>query len=128
MAAGNTPTELVFTSGARTAAHAPRFDLVPPELMEAVANRFEVGLLKYSKDNWKKGISDPAFLLERANHVYEHLVKYLQGDFQEDSEEENLAAIGWGVSVLLHALARGYSIHGQTKEAEARSQNTASGF
>lgn len=128
MAAGNTPTELVFTSGARTAAHAPRFDLMPPELARAVAGRYELGLRKYSKDNWKKGISDPAFLLERANHIYEHLLKYLQGDFLEDSEEENLAAIGWGVSVLLHALARGYSIHDQTKEAEARPQNTASRF
>lgn len=120
-------TELVFKSGARTSAHADRLDLVPPELMRAAAQRFEMGLKKYSKDNWKKGVRDQEFLVERANHMAEHMLRYLSGDFSEDTEEENLGAIAWAVSVLLYARARGYSIHGQAQE-QIQSENVVGGF
>lgn len=97
------PEMISFSSGARSSA-APRYDLVPRVLLDAVERRFALGAKKYGDNQWRAGLRDPEFLRERANHALTHLLNYIYGtDNGEDSPEDNLAAVGWAVAVLLEA-------------------------
>lgn len=80
-----------------------QYDLVPPILLEQVAKRFELGLERYGRDNWRTGLSDPEFLQNRANHALAHLLAFIHQTPGEDSPMDNLAAVGWAVAVLLEA-------------------------
>lgn len=92
-----------FDSGAKSSP-APRYDLVPRILLDAVERRFALGAEKYGERQWEAGLRDPKFLRERANHALTHLLNYIHGtDNGEDSPMDNLAAVGWGVAVLLRA-------------------------
>lgn len=83
------------------------YDLVPPVLFEEVARRFALGLKKYGRDNWRKGLADPDYLRDRANHAMQHLLNYMHNlNNGEDFAIENLAAVGWAVAVLLEAERR----------------------
>lgn len=96
---------VTFPSGAASSS-APRYDLVPRALLEAVATRFEAGARKYGENQWRKGLRDPQFLRERANHALQHLLNYIHGtDNGEDTAVDNLGAVGWAVAVLLEAEA-----------------------
>lgn len=101
-----------FSSGARSSA-APRYDLVPRVLLDAVERRFALGAKKYGDNQWRAGLRDPEFLRERANHALTHLLNYIYGtDNGEDSPEDNLAAVGWAVAVLLEAARlRSYEVN-----------------
>lgn len=104
---GEVSEEIRFASGAVCAHGALRYDLVPRVLLDAVAQRFTAGAAKYGDDNLQKGMDDPEFLRERANHALEHLLNYIHGtDNGEDSPRDNLAAVGWGVAILLEAERR----------------------
>jgi len=47
------------------------------ESLVRVARVFREGSIKYGKDNWKKGIGDKEYQLERANHALKHLLVYI---------------------------------------------------
>ena len=106
------PEMISFSSGARSSA-APRYDLVPRVLLDAVERRFALGAKKYGDNQWRAGLHDPEFLRERANHALTHLLNYIYGtDNGEDSPEDNLAAVGWAVAVLLEAARlRSYGVN-----------------
>lgn len=103
--------------GASTPLSSPAlpYHLVPRVLWDAVARRFAEGAEKYGAEGWRHGLANPAYLRHRADHALAHLLEYINGNRGAESPEDNLAAVGWGVAVLLEA------------ESEARKRRTGDG-
>jgi hypothetical protein len=57
-----------------------RMDLLPVRAIIAVSKIFEQGAIKYSPNNWRKGIPLSRFM----DSGLRHAVKYLRGDRDED--------------------------------------------
>jgi len=99
-----------FTSGAKSSGKLPRYDLIPWDVFAVrLAQRYELGLEKYSEDNWRKGLGDPAFIRDRANHMLDHTHKAVEkirtminggGNITSD---DDLAAVIWGAIFLMAA-------------------------
>lgn len=62
-----------FSSGASSSGMKPRYDLIPTWALRRIAQRFGEGAIKYGEDNWKKGLTDDVFIIDRINHATEHL-------------------------------------------------------
>ena len=71
-----------FTSGAKSSKVKPRYDLLPERGLRLGANRFQYGANSHGERNYIKGdlrgsTPDPAFVLDRMNHLFEHLSKFM---------------------------------------------------
>jgi hypothetical protein len=86
----------VFESGAKSSEKKPRYDLIPACALRRYAERCTLGAECHGDDNWKRGKDDPAYILDRLNHTFEHLMKYMSGDRSED----HLGAVLWGAGAL----------------------------
>src|SRR5437870_611111 len=62
-----------FPGGAARTDRKPRFDLIPFEFLEAVANVLTSGAVKHGPYNWKRGQKD--FFLDAWSHAFVHLQK-----------------------------------------------------
>ena len=72
-----------YETGATRSADADgvRYDLVPPEGVEAVARAMHEGAVTHGDNNWKKGLKNSVLV----NHALRHIVEYLkEGSVQED--------------------------------------------
>lgn len=77
---------------------------IPPELLRRVGLRCTGGHVKYNDKpipitmnlNWRVGLSDPLYMMDRLNHLFEHLICFLEDGNEKD---DNLGAIalmaGW---------------------------------
>lgn len=89
-----------FSTGAKRSSKKPRYDLIPFEALEAIAERFELGGKIYGDDNWKKGGED--FYLDAKNHAQHHLLCYIHGILEDEkSPVDHLKAAAWNLAVLL---------------------------
>lgn len=68
-----------------------RYDLIPPEVMKAMANVLTYGAQKYSDDNWKKCNDDSRYI----GALYRHLEEWRLGNEIDDES---------GLPHLHHAL------------------------
>jgi hypothetical protein len=106
----------VSESGA-TSSHVPlRFDLIPRSLIDRAAERYTAGALKHGERGYQRGLDDRDFILNRINHIYEHLNKLFHPDYRmadgpEDEEgigirsiKDNLGAVIWGLGFLCEVL------------------------
>lgn len=96
---------VIHSSGAGTS-KTPRFDLIPRDALIRLADRYELGL-KYGEDNWRKGMEDKAYVIERISHVVDHALKLrekLKGRLPHDGDDD-AAAIMWGGAFLCEATA-----------------------
>ena len=57
-----------------------RFDLIPPEAMHRIAERFEEGAEKYPDRNWEKGIP----ISRHMDSAFRHMYQYMAGHVDED--------------------------------------------
>jgi hypothetical protein len=76
--------------------------LIPREALVRLARRYELGLVKHGKDNWRQGIEDREYTVERAGHVIDHALKLidkLEGREPDDGDDD-AAAIMWGGAFL----------------------------
>ena len=65
-----------------------RYDLVPPEGVEAVARAMHTGAVTHGSNNWKKGLKNSILV----NHAIRHIVEYLkEGNTTEDHVGHALA-------------------------------------
>lgn len=77
------------------------FDLtqIPFEAERRLGIIFREGELKYGKDNWRNGVNNKAYQLERANHALKHLKLYLHqlqfGEHLGEACEDDLAKVMW---------------------------------
>ena len=72
-----------YETGATRSADADgvRYDLVPPEGVEAVARAMHVGAVTHGDNNWKKGLRNSILV----NHAMRHIVEYMkEGTTKED--------------------------------------------
>lgn len=82
-----------FESGALSSGHKPPYECLTEALLRRAAMRMQLGM-HYGKHNWKKGIRDKAFILDRLNHAVEHLMNALhQIDYEEKMLDDDLAAV-----------------------------------
>lgn len=63
-----------FESGASSSGNVPPYECLTPTFLRRAAERMRLGM-HYGKHNWKKGILDTQFILDRLNHALEHLTK-----------------------------------------------------
>ena len=89
-----------FDCGAVRSSRSPRFDLIPRQGLVRLAHRYELGLKKYSRDNWRKGLSNEEWLDQLKCHMADHMSKYLSN---YDVKDDHLAAICWGAFALIEA-------------------------
>jgi len=87
-----------FPGGARRSDCKPRFDLIPFEFLEAVAEVLSAGAVKYGPYNWKRGQKD--FFLDAWNHAFVHLQKFKEGD----RSENHLAHLACNVAFMVWAV------------------------
>lgn len=79
------------------------FHDVPPELYRRIAKRYTVGHVKYSPEitqnlNWREGLTDPHYVMDRLNHLFDHVINFLDDG---DDKDDNLAAIAWCCGFLM---------------------------
>jgi hypothetical protein len=98
--------KVVMSRSGATSSKVPRYDLIPIEALIRVAERYELGLAKHGKDNWRKGLGDKAYLINRATHVIDHALKLiakLEGYIRDDGDDD-IGAILWGGCFLAVAI------------------------
>ena len=85
-----------FEGGSTRSAKLERYDLIPPEIDEALAQRFGLGAQKHGDRNWQGG--GAAFISSCLNHLRAHYVSLLRhGPFHSD---DDIAAMIWNAGVL----------------------------
>jgi hypothetical protein len=82
-----------FTSGAQSSSQKAGYWMIPFVVLQAVAKRFDLGAQKYDAHNWKRGCEDGAFMRDRFNHLFEHLMKFKEGGDEEDDMEGSIIAV-----------------------------------
>jgi hypothetical protein len=94
-----------FASGAKSSEHLPTLHLIPWHVFqERLAARYALGAEKYGVGNWEKGLTDRAFILDRANHTIVHLHEYVENIRDGiTSSDDHLAAVIWGAICLMAA-------------------------
>lgn len=82
-----------------------RLDLVPPEMIEALARVLTYGATKYADNNWRQGIP----YMTSVGSSQRHLMDFLKGiDIDTESGLYNIeqAFLNLGMIVTQHALGR----------------------
>ena len=85
--------------------HCPDFSQIPLEALVSLARRYELGAKKHGKDNWRPGIKDKSYCIERLNHVINHaftLIGKLEGRIENDGDDD-AGAILWGGALAVLA-------------------------
>src|SRR5690349_11965440 len=73
-----------FDSGAKSSERKPRYDLVSKALLERWAQRMTEGATSHGERNYLRGAADTQFITDRRNHLFEHVLRYLDGDTSTD--------------------------------------------
>ncbi len=89
-----------FESGAQSSAYVERYDLVPRNFLRRVAARFARGAAKYGDLGYRKGLRDREYILDRMNHLQEHVQAYVAPQSVEEATDDNLGAIAWAAAFL----------------------------
>ncbi len=95
-----------FKSGAqKDVAGKPRFDLIPPEAMLALAEVYSLGAEKYEDRNWEKGIPFNVAL----GALKRHLNAFELGDMinSNDGCLEHISHVMWWAVALITFIKRG---------------------
>jgi hypothetical protein len=87
----------VFASGAKSSEEKPRYDLIPVCALEREAVRMAEGAKAHGENNYQQGVNDPAFIMDRINHLIAHALNYASGDRSDD----HLAAIRCNAGMLM---------------------------
>ena len=75
-----------------------RYDLIPPEAMEALAYIYTIGADKYGDRNWERGISWGRIIGALLRHLY----SWIRGDeIDEESGKSHLWHVLWNVAALV---------------------------
>lgn len=60
-------------SGATSSGKLPPFDLITLNFQRRTAARLQLGAEKHGRFNYRKGLKDKEFIMDRLNHAFEHL-------------------------------------------------------
>lgn len=79
----------VFESGLKKESIKKRdYTLIPVEILDILADRFQFGADKYGRDNWKNGTKEDAIIFQEA--AYRHLLQWIN---KLNKEEDHAAAL-----------------------------------
>lgn len=98
--------KFVASAKGATSSRVPRVDLIPYRAIVRLAARFEYGLQRHGLDNWRKGLGDEEYMLERAAHVALHALQFInkRRGYLLDDGEDDIGAILWGGAFLAEAI------------------------
>jgi len=107
------PSKLHISESGATSSHVPlRYDLIPRSLLERAAERYTMGISIHGERGYQKGLGDRGFIINRINHIYEHLNTLFHPDYRKANSPEdeegidiksihaNLGAVLWGVGFI----------------------------
>lgn len=95
-----------FTSGAASSGRLPGLWLIPWDIFaERLASRYDQGTYeKYGEDNWRTGLKDREFVMDRASHMLKHAFKAVEElRLGKRDSDDNLSAVIWGAICLMAA-------------------------
>jgi hypothetical protein len=95
--------QVIFDCGAKRSSRKPRYDLLVPGFLRAMAQAMTEGV-RYGEMNWLRG--DREFAIETFNHLEEHLNKFIEGDTREDSRAIHLAKVAVNAMFVWHFYIR----------------------
>jgi hypothetical protein len=75
-----------------------RFDLLPPQVLRALAIHYEKGCIKYGERNWEKGIPISRYM----DSAMRHFLQFLDG---MDDENHLIAAL-WNLASMYETILR----------------------
>lgn len=97
------PKPIVEDGGAvRSDAGKPRYDLIPPEFMEALASHYGAGAGKYADRNWERGMSWSRCFRPLMSHAW----KWFRGETYDDDPSmpgyraHHMVAVAWNAIAL----------------------------
>lgn len=85
-----------------TSSRVARLDMIPHGALMRLARRFELGAAKHGMDNYRQGLNEHEYVLERCAHILNHtyrLIGKLRGYIPQDGEDD-AAAVMWGGAFL----------------------------
>jgi len=76
----------------------PRYDLIPPDALELVAEVFKIGGVKYGDRNWEKGMAWGRVFRALMSHAW----KWWRGEtYDQEDGQHHLSSVVWCGLVLL---------------------------
>jgi hypothetical protein len=92
----------------------PRYDLIPPYPMEALATLYGIGADKYGDRNWEKGTSWGRFFKALMSHAW----KWWRGEIYDPEDgQHHLIAVMWNAATLYEYERRKIGEDTRTKNA-----------
>lgn len=82
MEAGNGKAKQSFENGSTRSELKLRYDLLPSSAVEALVRRLTLGAELHGENNWRQG--GPDFYRGTKNHLFAHVLHFLETDSQED--------------------------------------------
>lgn len=103
--AKSTDHHVVGESGAKSSGWKPPYHLIPwEEFAEELAARYQLGIDHgYEEDNWRKGLLDRQYVLDRASHFLDHAHRAVESLRRGELHppDNDLAAAMWGCVFLM---------------------------
>lgn len=85
-------------SGATSSGQLPPYDLITLNFQTRVAKRLQLGAEKHGRHNYRKGLKDKEFIMDRLNHAFAHLKMAMdQIENAESVNDDDLAAVAVNV-------------------------------
>lgn len=73
------------------------YHLISPSLIRRLALRKTVGGKKYGQVQWRQGINDREYVRDRFNHLWEHLLKFMESG---NTKDDNIGGMVWALDCL----------------------------
>lgn len=76
--------------------------MLPFVFLRRIAKRFDLGKEKHGKFNYRKGLEDKEFVLDRLNHAFQHLKFAIDAiENSEATKDDDLAAVGVNIAMAM---------------------------
>jgi hypothetical protein len=89
--------KVIFQSGASRTERRPTYDFIPTVVLQALAERFELGVAQHGEANYRQGLHDREYYRQVFNHLLHHLLLWRDGDTSDD----HLQSAIWNCSTLV---------------------------
>ena len=87
--------------GAALSSHrAEYFNLISPHTIRRLAKRHTGGGVKYGIVQWRLGLNDAEYVADRFNHLWEHMLKFMESG---DADDDNIGGMLWALDCLSEA-------------------------
>lgn len=73
------------------------YHLAAPATIRRMVQRLTSGARKYGSVNWRVGLNDAEYVRDRFNHLFEHMLKFMESG---NTEDDNIGAMLWSLNCL----------------------------